>query len=201
MSDQYLSKTFFPGTRKQLRVQNVQLLTDKAGVKRIKLALDMSLADDKLVGMPSWVAEAYDHMAEEESQEVSTKFAVDLDEMTLYIHTTEDVDHHAITAFSVKLKNFKLTREKTDEDDEEQPDLALCFEAYLPDNRSAWNWLYDYSKKFIFVRFDTTQPDLAAAAKPADKQMKLGELTKEQIEAERREACSPEHDAEFASVK
>jgi hypothetical protein len=190
----YLSKTFFPGSRKQLRVQNIQLLTDKAGVNRIHLRLLMSLADNKLVGIPSWVAEAYDHMAEEESQEVSTKFAVDLDEMTMYIHTTEDIDRHALTAFSVKLKNFKLTREKTDEEDEELPDLALCFEAYLPDNRAAWHFFYDYGKKYIFVRFDTTQPEL----KPKeDKQMKL---VGDDHEAQRKEATSPKHDAEFANV-
>jgi hypothetical protein len=196
MDNNYLSKTFFPGSRKQLRVQGIQLLTDKAGVNRIKLALVMSLADNKLVGVPSWIAEAYEHMAEEESQEVSSKFAVDLDEITMYIHTTEDIDRHALVAFSVKLKSFKLTKEKTDEDDEEVPDLALCFEAYLPDNRAAWHFLYDYGKKFIFVRFDTTQPDLKASDKPKpDTQMKLGD---EGYESARKNATSKVHDAEFA---
>jgi hypothetical protein len=60
----------------------------------------------------------------------------------------------------------------------------------------AWAFLYDYIKKQIFVRFDTTQPELEDKAPPQDPQMKLGESYEDQ----RTEACSPEHDEEFENA-
>jgi hypothetical protein len=190
----FLEKTFFPGVRKQLRVETISLLTDRADINRIKVPFSMPLNDGKLTGIPAWLAEGYEHMAKEESQESSIKFAVQLSEMSLYLHTTEDIQHAAQTLFSVSLKDFKLEREETDEEDEELPELALAFVAIIPGNRKVWDWLYPYNKKNVYVRFDTTQPDLADKPKP-DTQMRLGD---DGYDAARKDATSKAHDADFA---
>lgn len=195
----FLEKTFFPGTRKQLRVETIQLLTDRADVSRIKVAFSMPLDDGKLTGMPAWIADGYEHMAKEESQESSIKFAVQLSEMSLYMHTTEDIAHAAQTLFSVTMKDFKLDRDDTDEEDDEVAEMAIYFVAYIPGNRKVWDWLYPYNKKNVYVRFDTTQPDLADKPKPADSQMKLGD-DKGDYEAARKDATSKARDAEFAQA-
>lgn len=76
------------------------------------------------------------------------------------------------------------------------PELALAFVAYIPGNRKVWDWLYPYNKKNVYVRFDTTQPDLADKPK-SDTQMKLGD---EGYESARKDATSKAQDKEFAQA-
>jgi hypothetical protein len=172
MTDNYLGKTFFPGTRKQLTVKNLSLLRTRGGETRIQLGLTMPLSDGKLVGLPSWVGDAYDDLAVADSQQASTKFVSEMDAMTLYIFSSTDSDAPAQTVFNVLLNTFSLRREAQDAEAEEASGVNLVFVAYVPFSQEALGWLARHFHETIFVRFDTTQA--ALFEKPvSDAQMEL----------------------------
>ncbi len=198
MTNAELARCFFPGTRKHLIVQGITLLQSAEGEKRIKLDLIMPLTDGSLVGMPSWIGEAFDHMGKEETVERFTKFDVELESMSLFVHTTEDADNPAQTLFNVLLSNFSMTREEQDEEEEDLSDVCLKFVAKAPSNPKLWAWIYPYHQNSIFVRFETTQPELAASAPAEDKQMPL---VGDEFDGERRRASGKKHDREFAGVQ
>lgn len=197
MTEAELAKTFWPGSRKELIVEAVSLLQNRAGEQRIKIGLMMPLSDGKLVGMPSWVGDGFDHIGKEDTLETSIKFALDLKEMSMYIHTTEDTEKPAQTVFNVMLSAFTLRRDPQDEGEEELADVCLHFVAYVPDNTQLWAWIRTHFRKSIFVRFETTQQELPLSQPQPDKQMKLGD---DDYESQRREATSKAHDQEFASA-
>lgn len=188
------AKCFFPGTRKEIIVQDIRILKNAAGEARIKLDLAMPFDDGKLVGMPDWIGQAYDHIGKEDTVERNTKFDVELESMSLYCHTTEDITQPAQTLFNVLLKTFQMTREKQDDDEEELSDVNLQFAAYVPANQRLWTWLYPYKSMKLFVRFETTQAELPVDQAQEDSQMKLGDVD----DAARKDATSKKRDAEFA---
>lgn len=207
------AKLFFPGARKEVRVQGITLLQSSEGEKRIKLDLLMPLDDGKQVGMPGWIGDAYDHIAKAETVEKYTKFDVELEAMSLYCHSTEDADKPMQTLFNGLLNSFSISRGKQDDDDEDLGGIGLKFTARIPSNPKLWSWLYPYHRNSIFVRFETTQADLELEHKPAeDKQLTLEQSAKnvqkhfgskagDEYDEERREANSKAHDAEFAGSR
>ena len=197
MTNAELARCFFPGTRKHLIVYGIQLLQSSEGEKRIKLDLIMPFSDGSLVGMPSWIGEAYDHMGKADTVERFTKFDVELEAMSLFVHVTEDADKPAQTMYNVLLSGFTMTREEQDEDEEELTDVCLKFVAKVPANPKLWGWLYPYHRCSMFVRFETTQPELTDQPKPESAQMPL---VGDQFDGARRQANSKKHDKEFAGV-
>jgi hypothetical protein len=185
MTDAELAKCFFPSVRKELIIEAVSLLQNRAGEQRIKVGLVMPLSDGKLVGMPSWVGDGFDHIGKEDTLETAIKYALDLKEMSMFIHSTEDTPKPTHTIFNVMLTAFSLRRDPQDESEEELPDVALHFAAYVPDSTPFWAWLQKHFRKSIFVRFETTQQELPLSQPAPDNQMKLGS---DDYEAQRKEA-------------
>lgn len=198
MTDAELAKTFWPGSRKELVVTAVQLLQNTAGEQRIKMAYMLPLGDGRLVGMPSWVGEGYDLIGKEGTRVKSIKYELDLKEMTMYIHTTEDIEKPAHTIFNVMLTGFVMSRKP--EKGDELSDVNLHFEAYMPDDRAFWSWIKLHFRASIFTRFDTTQQELPLEQAPAieEKQMKLSK--DDGYEKERKQATSKSQDAQFANA-
>lgn len=190
-----LGKTFFPGSRKEIKLNKIEGLRDKEGNPRIKVELIMSLADGKQVGMPSWIGEAYDHLGKQDTLETSTTFDAQMEGMSLYIHELPESKDPAKTAFSCMFANFRMTREGDDEKTDELGDVALKFVAYIPGDKRLWTWLYDYNKAKLWIRFECTQAELIPDAAPKQEtQLPLGG---DDFEAQRQEATSKAHDAEF----
>lgn len=194
MTEAALARCFFPQVRKELIIETLSLLQTRAGESRIKLGLMMPLSDGKLVGMPSWVGDSLDIIGREDSLESAVKFDVNLKEMTLTIYSTEDSQKAAQLAVAPLLNAFTLRRDPQDDEDEELSDINLHFVAYVSATTELWGWFYRHFRKSIFTKFETTQADLPLEPAP-DTQMKLGDY-----EAERKEATSKAHDAEFAGV-
>jgi hypothetical protein len=195
MTDYELAKTFFSGTRKELLISGIQLLQTKVGENRIKLALTMPLTDGKLVGMPTWLGDSYDVICKADSLLACDKWTHDIREMTVSVFATDDSPKVAQLAVCPLMNGFQLRRGKQEDDAEELSDVCLQFVAYLNDNSQLWAWCRQHYRKSIFVKFETTQQELFDQPR-VDAQMNLGD-----VEAERAEACSPEHDAEFAGAE
>jgi hypothetical protein len=197
MTEQELARTFWPGSRKELFIESV-VLQMRSNLQHVKVGLMMPLSDGKLVGMPSWVGEGFDHIGKQDTLESSIKYTLELKEMSLYIHSTEDTPKASQTVFNVFLTAFSLRRDEQDENNDEVSDVNLHFVSYIPFTAEFWAWIGRHYRKTIFVRFETTQAELPSGQeKPSttDTQMKLGE---DGYEAARREATSKDHDAEFA---
>jgi hypothetical protein len=190
-----LGKTFFPGSRKEVKLQGLQLLRDSEGNPRIKIDALMPFSDGKLTGMPSWVGEAFDHLGREDTLERSTKFEAQMEGMTLSIYELPESAEPSKTAAACMLRNFSMTREKEDEEDEELGEVALKFVLYIPGDKRLWTWLYDFHRRRFWIRFENTQEELPEA-KPSTDQLPL---VGDQFDGERRQDLSPAKDAEFAA--
>lgn len=190
-------KTFYPGARKKLLVQGISLLQSSEGEKRIRMELVMPFGDGALVGTPTWIGEAYDHLSKEDTVERFTKFEMDLDGMSMFVFATEDQEKPMQTLYNVTLSDFSMVRKKQGDDEDELTDVTLKFVAKVPSNPKLWQWIYPYHRGSIFVRHESTQADLPIEAAKPETQMKLGD---DGYEAARREATSGAHDGEFAGV-
>lgn len=190
-------KTFFPGARKKLLVQGISLLQSSEGEKRIRLELVMPFGDGALVGTPTWIGEAYDHLSKADTVERFTKFEMDLDGMSMFVFPTEDHDKPMQTLFNVTMSDFSMVRKKQGEDEDELTDVTLKFVAKVPSNPKLWDWIYRYHRGSIFVRHESTQADLPMDQPKDDKQLKLVEGS-DDFEADRKDATSKARDAEFA---
>lgn len=197
-SDYELAKTWWPGVRKEILIEQITLLETKAGEKRIKLGVKMPLGDGRLVGMPSWIGDSYDVIAKEDSLLTSDKWGHTIKEMTLNIFRTDDGQKVSQLCSAPLMAAFQLKRDPQSDDDEEVSELNLHFVIYVVASHKLWSWLYEVRGLSIYVRFETTQKELPLG-EVDDKQMKLGE-NKDAFEDERQEATSPEHDDEFARI-
>jgi hypothetical protein len=191
-------KTFFPGARKKLLVQGISLLQSSEGEKRIRMELVMPFGDGALVGTPTWIGEAYDHLSKADTVERFTKFEMDLEGMSLLVFSTEDQEKPMQTLVNVQLSDFTMVRKKQGEDEDELTDVTLKFVAKVPSNPKLWAWVYPYHRGSIFVRHENTQADLPIEEAKPDTQMKLGD---DGYEAARKDATSKARDAEFAGVR
>jgi hypothetical protein len=196
MTDYERAKMFFPQTRKELHVQDISLLETAAGEKRIRLELIMPFGDEKLVGMPSYIGDEYDHLAKEESVARYSTLNLKFEAMSFFVYTTEDHDKVAQTLYNVHMASFTMNREKQKEGSDVLSDVYMKFVALVPSNPKLWGWLYPYHRNSIFVRFESTQAEIEPEqeAEP-DKQLKLGD---DGYGAARKNATSKERDAEFA---
>jgi hypothetical protein len=196
MTSAELAKLFFPNTRKEILVQGISLLQSAEGEKRVRLELVMPFGDGKVIGMPSYIGDVYDHIAKAETVERFSKLDLDFEAMSLFIYSTEDHDKTAQILYNAHMTGFTMTREKQKEGAEELSEVFLKFVVLAPSNPKLWSWLYPYHRGTMFVRFEPTQSDVddIQAAKP-DTQMKLGD---DGYEAARKDETSKERDAEFA---
>lgn len=197
MTDYELAKTFFPGTRKELITQSVQLLETRAGEKRLKLSLIMPLVDDKLVGMPSWIGDSFDVICKEGSLLTEDKWGHKIKDMVSTIFNTDDADRSKFVVNTPLLVGFSLQRKKAGGDEDNLPDIYLHFYGYLVASQQLWNWFYEKRGNSMWVNFETTQKELPLGE---NKQMNLTDAEQEaqQRDADRKEAISQAHDEEFA---
>lgn len=172
MDNSDMAKLFYPGVRKAVFVQGISLLETTEGEKRIRL--EMSMEDDgRLIGMPFYFADPYEHIAKADSVEKFSKLELDFEAMSLYLYTTEDHDKSAQVLFNVKMGSFMMVRGIGNKD--EAADVSIKFVAKVPSNPKLWSWLYAYHRATVFIRFEPTQADISDAQAKAqpDKQMKL----------------------------
>jgi hypothetical protein len=209
MTNQEMARTFFPGVRKEVFVNEISLLESRAGEVRIRLKLRMPLSDGKQTGMPEWVGIPYEHMVREGSVEGCTKYTHELPEMALFCHTNETQTKPSQSLLKGLLSNFSMKRGPDADDGEELGGIWLEFAAHIPDNSEAWSWFYRHRKP-IWMRFESMQMDLPLNPKPAesDQLPLMGKLITEkgivdtgpvgdQFDGERRQDLSPARDAEF----
>lgn len=167
-------KTFFPNTRKEITVENISLQRDKSDVLKIKIAVSMSLDDGKQVGMPSWVGDHYDRLAQAECMAGSVKYPeMALEEMTVYCHTGDETKKPAQTFICPTINGFSMVRGDAPKREGGLPPVWLEFSVYINASLEAWGWLFRHFRPNTFyMLFLNTQQDLNEPIS-ADPQMKL----------------------------
>lgn len=161
----FYGKTFFPGTRKEIRIESVQLHSDKSDVQKIKLVLSMPLDDGKQVGMPSWIHDDYARLATVGCEAGSVKYPdMALKEMTLDCFEDFGADNHSKRLLSPNMNSFSMQR--GDKIDKESPTpVWLEFTAYVDFSTSIWAWLPQvFRPGSVWMRFECTQQEIPAAA-------------------------------------
>jgi len=205
-TDYELAKAFFPGTRNELILHVDDLLESRQpeNTKRIKISAIKLLGDGRKVGMPSDVGAAYDLLAKSDNHATKVDLGIEVLDMALSVYATDDSQRPMHLFHASKFTRVSIrTREAGDDT---VSDINLHMTMYLRASTEAWDWLYKTQGEPVFIKWETNQKELPLNAED-DKQMKLGEAqvtpeqsaaNVEQWEADRREATSKAHDAEFA---
>lgn len=184
------STLFFPKTvHREIRIRSLALLVGKPPElsKRLKLLLSMPLSGKASVGMPGWLADAWEFV-EKTKDEVSqhTQFgAVDLQ------FSGDDLFSKPAKAPKSQLNKFAVVSVG----DKEEPDTELQFVAYAPFSKGLLDWCGQFAGHAIWANFDLIGGS-DGASKPAAKQDEPS-ADEQELFAEDSELMKPEHDLEF----
>lgn len=205
----FFGKTFFPSTRKEVRLENISLDRDRSEVTKIKLHCTMDLSDGRQVGMPSWVGDDYDRLAKLECVADTIGYRdMELAEMTVYCHATAESAKASQTLICPAIKRFCMVRGDAPKKEGGLPPVGLEFAIYANFTTESWGWLARHFRPSTFyMLFLCTQSDMNEP-KSNDPQLSLVPndpslatyVDPEDYDAQRVEATSPVHDAEFADV-
>lgn len=197
-----LESQFFPGTaRHEVFVANYSPLKSRGGEQRKKLLFRMPLGPEQsLAGMPSWVGDAYNSVAKDDSLSDRVNMTPELKGMTVELYSTADIPHRSLLLTRCTIKGLHVTRTGVGD----KATFALFFTAYTPNGLALHQWLNDHYEMSTFATFDVDQSALPldedADEEEDDPQDSLDLDDEEDHEAERREAVSPKHDHEFRST-
>jgi len=204
--------TFFRGHRRETFIDGATILCNAAGEKRLKLSMKLPLVGNQLVGMPEWIEGPFIDISKPEyafKSPISSN--MELDPMILHVYgLPEDnvlaaTTHELVTFDGVRMCAFKIERDTDSE--KEHSDISLTFTAYLPRTGKFLKFADDNFNTSIFVLYEAAQksllddnPNLQPTDSPTQPEQAQEEATTDEYEAERREAVSPAHDAEFDVV-
>ena len=182
---------FFPKTvHREVRIRSLALLVGKPPElsKRIKLLVSMPLSGKAAVGMPGWLADAWEFVEKTKDNvtQKDTQFgAVNLE------FSGDDLFSKPVKAPKSQLNKFAVVSVG----DKEEPDTELEFVAYAPFSKTLLEWCGQFSGHDIWANFDligeaTVPKSSANGSEPtADEQ---------ELFAEDAELMKPEHDEEFS---
>lgn len=188
------STTFFSGSNRRVTLGSPTLQTTS---RRICIPIRMPLTGESFVSMPEWVGEAYEAVSKyltEASPQVQQ-----IADLMLAFHNDAPKDElfapPSAKAPGCELKAFSVTRV---DDPDEDPEVELQFKAYIPFTRGFWSWIGEMAGHEVYMAFPSSLSGAVKAASSNDKPMVYDDA---EMEAERREATSPKHDAEFDPPK
>jgi hypothetical protein len=205
----------FINKRTRVSLPDAKLLR-RGDEKRHNFSLSINLSEgNAIVGMPAWIQDAYTHLSKSQSRTADAKFNVKLMNMTLDFFSTEMtggaffsvVTDATLTKFSMKRKG-----------DGDEADVILSFTAYFPGRREIHDWTFDHKNADFWMEFEQQQGELnlsgdvtsTSESDDDEEEDDEGESDEDDdededdatededdLEAQRREACRPVHDAEF----
>jgi hypothetical protein len=156
-------ETFFPNQKKRmlLKAAGTGPVMGKDKTRRIRLALKMSLDDGKLVGMPSYIADAYNALAKDDSVMDDPKLLIELDGINVEFYATDQTKDPTIKVEGVMLHSFHVSRE-TVKRDGEAPPIFLYFtlktSGWIP---KLWLWLADNLNADFWMMFEGSNMTLS----------------------------------------
>lgn len=173
-------QSFFDGNRRECTLRDFHVLKDRAGVKRIKLSVNMLLTDQPTHDIPEPFAEHYLLLCKEKSPIATSKIAVVMDGATVEIFSTDTVKRATAKITGGTLQDFKLVAEGINEG----RTVALEFIAYLPATADLKDWSWEHLHADFFMEAAPSQMELPVegpAKKP--KKNKQTEFDPEAIQA------------------
>ena len=189
-----MESTFFSGADCRVILGSPTLQTTN---RRVSIPIRMPLNGETFGSMPSWVGTAYQAVSRyltEASPEVQQVAGLTL---AFYNEKREGEMFSAPSAKApgCELKAFTVMR-VGDPDPDTDPEVELHFKAYIPYTRDFWEWIGEMAGKEVQMAFPASvgQEQVGNRATNGTKPL----YDDDDLEAERREALKPEHDAEFA---
>lgn len=185
--------TFFSGSNRRVILGSPTLQTTS---RRVCIPIRMPLTGESFVSMPDWVGEAFEAVSNYLT-EASPQIQQVADLMLAFHNDAPKGELFAppsAKAPGCELKSFSVTRVDDPDDD---PEVELQFKAYIPFTRDIWTWIGEMAGHEVYMAFPSSLGGKVTAAKADDKPAVYSDA---ELEAERREATSPEHDAEFSEI-
>ena len=156
-----LGKTFFPGVKKYCFLDNYVPLRGRGdaegngGLSQKKLMLSMELTGDMATGMPSWIGDAIDCIAEDEAGIARIKFdkTRTMPGMTVEVYATADTKERALLITACEFAHFKIERQGI----EEASRFWLTWQVRCADPLQLHQWLHGHYHQQFAVAFSQGQ--------------------------------------------
>jgi hypothetical protein len=156
-----LGRTFFPGVRKYLYLDNYVPLRgrgDKDGdgaLSQKKLMLAMELTGEAATGMPGWVGNAIDFIAEDDTGAGRVTFnkSRTMPGMTIEVYATADTKERALLLTACEFAKFTLEREGL----EEKTKFWLSWQVRCADPLQLHQWLHGHFHQQFAAAFSQGQ--------------------------------------------
>lgn len=153
---------FFTGTNRRIILGSPTL---QSTTRRICIPIRMPLTGESVIGMPSWLGDAYTAVSKFASD--MTPEVEQIADITLAFDNQKPKDAlfemPAAKVPQAELRAFNVTRAG----DSEEPDVELAFKAYTPYARDFWAWLGEMAGKEVFMAFPSSLGGTVKAA-PAE---------------------------------
>jgi len=181
MAKKAVKTDFFPGSRREFRLNRYELLevsVDGEERKRGKLSVEMPITGKDYKGMPGWIGNPFQEMLKEDSVTGTTKIEALCKGMTMDVFSTEKTRTRALSSTGVVLNNLQLV--PSGEGDSR--DIALHLVIYAPANQQLHEWVWDHIHKTFFAGFEYSQTEMdfdGAGEEEADSEDDDGELLPE----------------------
>ena len=169
---------FFPNLRRRVELEDWAPLMNEQGEKRIRLDLLMPLTGEAIVGMPHFVAPAWEKMEAQDSAIKDVPFVTEIEGVTVEAFATdssapmelewgvgldeaqeqEKEKRRKLLLTSSTLRNFKLVRVTR----EKQKIVGLRFSILTKNDTYLVLWAYKYHGSTFWCQFTETQPEIKA---------------------------------------
>lgn len=195
-----MEQAFFPNTvHRELVIRSASLLVGKdqsKTQKRIKLSITMPLSGKSLVGMPSWLGDAYTFVAKSHDP-VSPQHSLTGVDLLL---SAQDLFKNQIAVTKAEIKKFFVTTSG----ESENPDVDLQFSLYANFSNELWKYAGQMGGILGWAKFEQASFASTASASDDDGEEEAAEAApapKEEEDLFRKDKTfmGKEHDATFAS--
>lgn len=194
---------FSDETRRAIKLRSVALLVGKPPLKKktIKMMVTMYLSgggEEQITGLPEWLETARYYVMRNGEQVSATDKEVDgvnivMGDPNLFEKTPKEAPGSHLSHFVIKQMG-----------DADDPDTVLTFEIRTDFSTDIWMWCGQMGGEDFDVTFAIKAPseqtaDLILKNKEEQDEDEEDDASKgEDYETQRREACEPKHDKDFA---
>lgn len=159
MAKKAVKTEFFPGSRREFRLNRYELLevsVDGEQRKRGKLIVEMPISGKDFKSMPAWIGNPLGEMLKQDSVTGTIKIEAMCKGMTMDVYSTEKIRSRALSSTGVVISSLQLVPAGEGEERE----IALHAVLYVPANVQFHEWVWQHIHGVFFADFKYSQTEM-----------------------------------------
>lgn len=159
MAKKAIKTEFFPGSRREFRLNRYELLevaVDGEQRKRGKLVVEMPISGENIKSMPAWIGNPLAEMLKQDSVTGTIKIEAMCKGMTMDIYSTGKIRKRALSSTGVVISSLQLVPAGEGEERE----IALHAVLYVPANVQFHEWVWQHIHAVFFADFEYSQTEM-----------------------------------------